>query len=93
MEVSVRETPFGGEVLETREVSGLRLVDGVYSAKTKVSSHSHQRAVFCIALSGICKEVYAGASRTYEALTAGSSNIPLPLGTCSLISAEFVILR
>ena len=69
MSVSVRETSFGRSVLKTREVSGLHLADGVYSANTTVPSHSHQRAVFCIALNGICKEGYAGATRTYEAFT------------------------
>jgi AraC family transcriptional regulator len=69
MEMSVRETPFGGSVLKTREVSGLSLVDRVYAEKTTVPNHSHQQAIFCIALNGICNEVYAGATRTYEAFT------------------------
>ena len=69
MEVSVRETTFGRTVLKTREVSGLRLVDSVYAAKTTVPSHSHEQAVFCVALTGICNEAYAGTTRTYEAFT------------------------
>jgi AraC family transcriptional regulator len=69
MELSIRESPFGGSVLKTREVSGLHLADCVYAAKTTVPSHAHQQAVFCTALNGICNEAYAGATRTYEAFT------------------------
>ena len=69
MDLSILESPFGGRVINKREVSGLRLVDGVYSAKTRVPSHSHEQAVFCIALKGACSEVYAGKVREYEAWT------------------------
>src|SRR5438309_11930908 len=68
MDLSIRESPFS-RVIKTREFSGLRLVDGVYSAKTKVPRHSHQQAVLCIALKGACSEVYAGKIREYEAFT------------------------
>jgi AraC family transcriptional regulator len=69
MDLSIRESPFGGHVISTREFSGLHLVDGIYSAETRVSAHSHQQAVFCIALKGRCSETYAGKVREYEALT------------------------
>jgi AraC family transcriptional regulator len=69
MDLSILESPFGGRVIRTREFSGLRLVDGVYSAETRVPTHSHQQAVFCIALKGGCSEIYAGKLREYEALT------------------------
>ena len=69
MNLTIRQSPFGGRVIKTREVSGLRLVDGVYSAKTKVPGHSHEQAVFCIALNGACNEVYASKIREYEAFT------------------------
>ena len=69
MELSIQESPFGGRVIKMREFSGLHLVDGVYSAQTKVPNHSHQQAVFCIALKGACHEVFAGKLRQYEALT------------------------
>lgn len=89
MEVSVGETPFGGSVLKTREVSGLRLVDRVYAAKTTVPNHSHQQAVFCIALNGICNEVYAGATRTYEAFTVEF----LPPDHCHSLHFPFADVR
>lgn len=69
MDLTIRQSPFGGRVIKTRELSGLRLVDGVYSAKTKVPGHSHEQAVFCIALKGKCSEVYASKVREYEAFT------------------------
>jgi len=69
MDLSIVESPFGGRVIKMREFSGLRLVDGVYSANTRVPSHSHQQAVFCIALKGACSELYAGKVREYEAWT------------------------
>jgi hypothetical protein len=46
MDLGNRESPFGGSVLKTREVSGLHLADGVYSANTTVPSHAHQQALF-----------------------------------------------
>jgi AraC family transcriptional regulator len=69
METSILESPFGGRIIKTRDFSGLRLADSVYSSKTKVPNHSHQQAVFCIALKGACSETFAGKIREYEALT------------------------
>ena len=47
----------------------MRLVDGVYSAHTKVPKHSHPYAVVCVGLTGMCSEVFAGKVRQYEAST------------------------
>lgn len=69
MELGVQERPFRDHVIKTCEFAGLRLVDGVYSANTKVPEHSHQYAVFCVGLTGMCSEVFAGEVRQYEALT------------------------
>jgi len=69
MELTVQERPFRGHIIKTCEFAGLRLVDGVYSANTKVPKHSHQYAVFCVGLTGMCSEVFAGKVRQYEALT------------------------
>ena len=69
MDLSIRQSPFGGRVIETHELSGLRLVDGVYSGKTRVARHSHQQAVFCVCLNGVCNEAYAGKLREYKPLT------------------------
>ena len=59
----------GGRLLSERAVSGLHLTDGVYFANTRVPKHSHQYAVFCIALKGACRELFAGRVRHYEALS------------------------
>ena len=89
MEINVPESPFGGRVIKAREFSGLRLVDGVYSAKTKVPNHSHQEAVFCIALKGTCNETFAGKLRKYEALTVEF----LPPGQCHSLDFPFTDTR
>ena len=59
----------GGRLLSEREISGLRLTDGIYFANTRVPKHSHDYAVFCIALKGACSELFAGRVRHYEALS------------------------
>ena len=59
----------GGRLLSERAVSGLRLTDGIYFANTNVPKHSHDYAVFCIALKGACREFFAGRVRHYEALS------------------------
>ena len=59
----------GGRLLSERVVSGLRLTDGIYFANTNVPNHSHEHAVFCIALKGACREFFAGRVRHYEALS------------------------
>ncbi|PYS23371.1 MAG: AraC family transcriptional regulator [Acidobacteria bacterium] len=69
MQLTIPESPYRGTVIKAREFSGLRLVDGVYSAKTKVASHAHEQALFCVALNGLCNEVYAGKVRNYEGMT------------------------
>lgn len=69
MEPRIQESPFCGRIIKSHEVAGLRLVDGIYSVKTKVPIHSHQEAVFCVALTGMCREVFAGKVRRYEAST------------------------
>jgi AraC family transcriptional regulator len=69
MELSIRQSPFGGRVIKTHELSDLRLVEGVYSGKTKVPRHAHEQAVFCIALNGLCNEAYASKLREYKPFT------------------------
>jgi len=56
-------------VIKTYEFAGLRLVDRVYSVRTKVPKHAHQGAVFCVGLNGMCRESFAGKLRHYEATT------------------------
>jgi AraC family transcriptional regulator len=68
METSITPGQFQGCIIKAREVCGLRLVEGVYSANSKVPKHSHQYGIFCIALKGTCNEVYAGKLRQYEPL-------------------------
>jgi len=89
MDLNILESPFGGRVIKAREFSGLRLVDGVYAAQTKVPTHSHQQAVFCIALKGTCNEVFAGKVRAYEALTIEF----LPPNQCHSLDFPFADTR
>jgi AraC family transcriptional regulator len=89
MDMSIAESPFGGRVIKAQEFSGLRLVDGVYSAQTKVPTHSHQKAVFCIALKGACSETFVGKIREYEALTVEY----LPSGQCHSLQFPFIDTR
>lgn len=69
MELRFDDGPFGGRVIKTRELDGLRLVDGVYPATTKVPTHSHRYAVFCVGLTGMCSETFAGRVRQYRRAT------------------------
>lgn len=69
MELTIQKSSYGGRIIKSHEVAGLRLVDGIYSANTKVPNHSHQYAIFCVALTGVCSEVFAGKVRQYEAST------------------------
>lgn len=69
MELNLHTNFSGGRLLGEREVSGLRLADGLYFANTKIPNHSHEHPVFCIALKGACRELFAGRVRHYEALT------------------------
>lgn len=89
MNLTIPESPFGGTVIKAREFSGLRLVDGVYSAKTNVPNHAHEQAVFCIALKGTCNESYAGKVRSYEGFTVEF----LPSNHCHALYFPFVDTR
>jgi AraC family transcriptional regulator len=72
------QLPFGGRVVRSCDVAGLHLIDGIYSARTRIPLHSHPDAIFCIGLSGICTEAFAGRLRRYEASTVEF----LPAGQC-----------
>ncbi len=85
MELRIQESSFRGHLIKTCEFAGLRLSDGVYSAKTKVPMHSHPYAVFCVALTGMCNEVFAGKVRQYEASTIEF----LPPGQCHSLDFPF----
>jgi AraC family transcriptional regulator len=47
------------------------LLEGTYGPSTKVTSHSHQPALFCMSLDGSTEESYAGKVRTYAPRMAG----------------------
>ena len=89
MELRIQEISFRGHIIKTCEFAGLRLVDGVYSAKTKVPRYSHQHAVFCVALTGMCREVFAGKVRQYEASTVEF----LPADQCHSLDFPFADTR
>jgi AraC family transcriptional regulator len=88
MEPEVQEG-FGGQIIKTCELAGLRLIEGVYSARTKVPKHSHAYAVFCIGLTGMCSEVFAGKVRQYRAATVEF----LPAGQCHSLDFPFADTR
>ena len=83
------ENSFPGDIIKTCEFAGLRLIDGIYSAKTKVPKHSHQYAVFCVALTGLCREVIGGKVRQYKASTVEF----LPANQCHLLDFPFADTR
>ena len=85
----IQEKSFPGDIIKTCEFAGLRLIDGIYSAKTKVPKHSHQNAVFCVALTGLCREVIAGKVRHYEASTVEF----LPADQCHSLDFPFADTR
>jgi AraC family transcriptional regulator len=89
MNLSIPESPYGGSVIKVSEFSGLRLVDGIYSAKTNVPTHAHEQAVFCIALKGACNERYAAGVRNYKALTVEF----LPPNECHSLDFPFTDTR
>jgi thioredoxin reductase len=89
MEPAVQERPVRGHITKACEFAGLRLVDRVYSAHTKVPKHSHQGAVFCVGLTGRCSEVFAGKVRQYEALTVQF----LPPDQCHSLDFSFADTR
>lgn len=89
MEKSLQNSFSGSRVVSEREIAGLHLVDGVYRAKTRVPNHSHEQAVFCIALNGACHELFAGRVRHYEALTVQF----LPSHQCHTLAFPFTDMR
>src|SRR5688572_11997219 len=89
MELRIQDGPFCGHITKTCEFAGLRLVDGVYAAKTKVPKHAHPYAVFCVALTGTCSEIFAGKVRQYEASTVQF----LPPDQCHSLDFPFADTR
>ena len=69
METYLTQSVFPSSVIRTRNVSGFQMMEGLYYANTKVPRHSHEQAVFCIALKGCCAEVYGREVREYRPLT------------------------
>src|SRR5438874_11350778 len=69
METYFTQSVFPSSVIRTRNVSGFQMMEGLYYANTKVTRHSHEQAVFCIALNGRCAEVYGREVREYQPFT------------------------
>src|SRR5690349_7197336 len=89
MELRIQERYFRGEIIKTSEFAGLRLVDTVYSAKTKVPKHSHRYSVFCVGLTGLCSETFAGRVRQYRRATVQF----LPPDQCHSLDFPFADTR
>lgn len=69
MELNLQESFSDARLLSERQITDLHLIDGIYSAGTKIENHSHEEVVFCIGLKGECRETFAGRVRDYSALT------------------------
>ena len=69
MEMSLTQSIFPSRVIKTRDVSGFQMMEELYYANTSVPRHSHEQAVFCIALKGRCAEIYGSEVREYQPLT------------------------
>src|SRR5437870_12995110 len=69
MEICRTQSIFPSSVIQTRDVSGFQMMEGLYYANTKVATHSHEQAVFCLALKGRCAEVYGSDVWEYQPLT------------------------
>ena len=69
MEIYRKQSIFPSSVIQTRDVSGFQMMEGLYYANTKVPTHSHEQAVFCLALKGRCSEVFGSEVREYQPLT------------------------
>ena len=66
MEIYRTQSIFPSSVIQTRDVSGFQMMEGLYYANTSVPRHSHEQAVFCIALKGRCAEIYRSEVREYH---------------------------
>jgi len=69
MKICQTQSIFPSSVIQTQHVSGLHMMERLYYANTKVPTHSHEQAVFCIALKGRCAETYGTEVREYQPLT------------------------
>jgi AraC family transcriptional regulator len=55
-------------IIARREMHGFSLVEALYPPGLRVSSHSHEKANFCIAFESTCSESYGGKLREYRPL-------------------------
>jgi len=70
METCQTQSIFPGSIIRTQRVSGFHMMDVLYYANTKVPAHSHDQAVFCLALKGRCAETYGAEVREYQPTTS-----------------------
>lgn len=66
MEISETQAILSSSAIRTRDVSGFRLSEHLYSPKTKLPTHVHEQALLWIALKGHCNEVHAGKVREHQ---------------------------
>jgi AraC family transcriptional regulator len=69
MKISDTLSILSSSMVRTREVSGFRLMEHLYSPRTKLPVHVHEQALLWIAMKGHCNELYAGKVREHETLT------------------------
>jgi AraC family transcriptional regulator len=69
MKIGDTQSILSSSMIRTREVSGFRLMEHLYSPKTKLPVHVHEQSLLWIAMKGHCSEIYAGKVRQHETLT------------------------
>src|SRR6266513_1974639 len=69
METYLAQSVLPSSVIRTRNVSAFQMMEGLYHPNTNVPRHSHEQAVFCIALKGRCTEMYGREVREYQPFT------------------------
>src|SRR5437016_3953090 len=58
-----------GDVIRRTKISSFHLQEIQIPAKSNIPMHSHSCAIFCIALSGSCVEVYGKKLQQYQPFT------------------------
>lgn len=66
MEFILTEQKFDGMTFKKRAVSNFSLKELTYSPNVKIPYHTHEQAIFCIAIEGGCTEVYGTKQREYK---------------------------
>lgn len=71
MELRISKSRFDerARIVAQRDVYGFSLIEAYYQPGLRISNHSHEKANFCIALTGTCTELYRRKLREYKPLS------------------------